>query len=342
MIWKSSLPVLLALAVLGGCGSAPPARLADVDQALAQHRYSQARDALLALRKHDGGSLELVRRLAKLELDFGDGYAAERYLDEWRSLAGTSPEWVTLRARSLILQGKSRSAQDFLEQAEPAEAEGAARAWLTVWAAMEQGDNDRAQEEVMTALARYPRSPDLNARAGRLLAMQGNREAASEYVAAALAADPQHYEALLLQGEGRIAAGDLEGALASYGLAARAYPDFAVPSANVVGLLIDLGRLPEAEQALKPALARYPGFPLLQFTAARLAAATKRWPQARATLQAMPAQFKRDVPAATLLEGDVETALGNQATAQALYASIANRPGMEAAVAARLGPAGPG
>ncbi len=115
-----------------------------------------------------------------------------------------------------------------------------------------------------------------------------------------------------------------------------------MPSANVVGLLIDLGRLPEAEQALKPAQARYPGFPLLQFTAARLAAATKRWPQARATLQAMPAQFKRDVPAATLLEGDVETALGNQATAQALYASIANRPGMEAAVAARLGPAGPG
>ncbi len=131
-----------------------------------------------------------ICRSGKLELDFGDGYAAERYLDEWRSLAGTSPEWVTLRARSLILQGKSRSAQDFLEQAEPTEAEGAARAWLTVWAAMEQGDNDRAQEEVMTALARYPRSPDLNARAGRLLAMQGNREAASEYVAAALAADP--------------------------------------------------------------------------------------------------------------------------------------------------------
>lgn len=340
MILKHSLPALLILTALGGCGSAASTDLAEVDQALAQHRFADARNQLLAIREDDKSSIETNRRLALLELEIGDGYAAERYLDEWRRATGETPEWVTQRARSLILQGKARSARDFLESAEPAEAEAPRRAWLKVWATMEEGNNARALDEVMVALSQYPQSADLNARAGRLMALQGDREAANRYLTAALAVAPQHYEALLLQGEGRIAAGDLEGALESYRIAAKGYPDFAVPHANVAGLLIDLGRLQEAEQALKPALARYPGFPLLKFTAARLQAANKRWAQARTILQAMPTQFKRDVPAAILLEADAEAALGNQAMAQSLYASIANRPGLENVVAERMS-AGP-
>ena len=341
MIWKHSLPALLVVAVLGGCESAPPADFTQVDQALAQHRYADARTALLAIREDDSTSLDAVRRLAMLEMELGDGYSAERYLDEWRSITGETPEWVTQRARSLILQGKARLARDLIEQSDASAGEAERRALLLVWAAMEEGDLEQAQEEATAALARHPKSPDLHARAGRLMALQGDWEAADQHVAQALAVDPQHYETLLLQGEGRIARGDLEGALEPYRLATRVYPDFAVPPANVAGLLIDLGRLKEAQGVLRPALARHAGFPLLQFMSARLDAGNKRWVQARATLQAMPAQFKRDVPAAILLEADVETALGNHATAQALYASIANKPGMQELVAERLDRAPP-
>lgn len=341
MIWNRSLPALLVpallvLTVAGGCDANPPTDRATVDQALAEHRYADARTALLAIRQDDPGAIETVRRLAELELEVGDGYSAERYLNDWRRITGETPAWVTKRAQSMILQGKARSARAFLEQTTPAEPEAEARAWLMVWAAMEDNKPELAQEEVMAALARHPQSAKLHARAARLLVMRGDWNTANQHLTAALAADPQNYEALLLQGEGRIASGDLAAALESYRAAATAYPDFAVASANVVGLLIDLGRLDEAQQALKPALTRHPGFHLLRFTAARLDATNKRWAQARATLQALPPQFKREVPAATLLEADVEAELGHQATAQSLYASIANRPGWEDVVAQRL------
>lgn len=336
-----SLPALLVLSVLAGCQPAPPVDLAQVDRALAQHRYLDARKALLDLRESEADSLDAVRRLAVLEMELGDGYSAERYLDEWRSASGETPEWVTQRARSLILQGKARLARDLLEQASPSEEEAEQRAWLLVWAAMEEGRIEQAQEQVQAALARHPGSADLHARAGRLMALRGDWEAADRHVAEALAADPQHYEALLLKGEGLIARGDLEGALEPYRLAAKIYPDFAVPPANVAGLLIDLGRLEEAQSVLRPALERHADFALIQFTSARLDAQNKRWKLARATLQAIPAQFKRDVPAVILLEADVEAALGNHATAQALYASIMNKPGMQGVVTERLGQAPP-
>ena len=341
MDWKRSLPALFVVSLLAGCQQSPPIDLSQVDQTLAQHRYTEARRALLDLRKNNADSLDAVRRLALLEMEMGDGYSAERYLDEWRAIGGETPEWVTHRARSLILQGKARLARDLLEQAAPAQDEAERRAWLLVWAAMEEGRVEQAQEQATVALARFPRSPDLHARAGRLMALQGDWEAADQHVSEALAADPQHYEALLLKGEGLIARGDLEGALEPYRLAAKIYPDFAVPPANVAGLLIDLGRLEEAQSVLRPALERHADFALIQFTSARLDAQNKRWKQARATLQAIPAQFKRDVPAAILLEADVEAALGNHATAQALYASIMNKPGMQGVVTERLGQAPP-
>ncbi len=336
MIRKHALPILLTLAVLGGCNPAPAARLADIDRALSERRYADARTALLALRQHDANSIETVRRLAKVELALEDGYAAERYLDEWRRITGETPEWTTLRARALILEGRSRFARDVLERAAPAEQEAEQRAWLRVWALMEEGKFEKAEETVMTALDRYPRSPNLHGRAGRLMAMLGEWEAVNQHVSEALAVDPQHYESLMLLGESRIAEGNLEGALEPYRTAARVYPEFAMPPVNVVSLLIDLNRLDEARRVLKPALARHPRFPLLRFMSARLDAASKRWAQARMTLQALPAPFKRDVPSAILLEGDVEAALGNQANAQSLYASIANRRQLADQVARRL------
>ncbi len=323
-----AFPLLLALAALGGCDGAPPADLAAIDQATADHRYHAARRDLLAIRKAEGPDPATARRLAQLALALGEGLTAERYLDELRSSTGEDADWITMRAHSLILQGQPRRAADWIAGFDGLPPANGAHAWLQVWAAMEEGQRDVAQELVTKALITYPQSADLHAKAGRLMAWQGDWDAVDAHVTAALQAAPDHYEALLLQGESRIARGDLNGAIVPYRTAAKAYPDFAVPSANVAGLLLDLGRLDEAEQVLFPAIASHPEFPLLRFTSARLDALRKRWPAALATLRGIPSQFKRDFAPATLLEGEAEAALGNYGMARVLYTSVASQPQM--------------
>ena len=47
---------------------------------------------------------------------------------------------------------------------------------------------------------------------------------------------------------------------------------------------------------------------------------------ARETMQRLPREWKRDFPAATLLEGEIEAALGNHAMARTLYAGLVDDP----------------
>ncbi|WP_298289771.1 tetratricopeptide repeat protein [Novosphingobium sp.] len=337
MFSRLSPLLLLSLILLGGCEAAAPAvDPAQADRALAEHRFHDAKSQLLAIREAAGPSAETARKLALVTLELGDGYAAEYHLGEWRSISGESSDWIAMRAHSLILEGSPRSARELITQFNGTRPLPARHEWLLVWTAMEEGNLKKAQERVSAALARYPRSADLHARAGRLMAMQGDWGAADEHVAAALQADPHHFEALLLQGESRIAKGDLAGALEPYQIAVKTYPDFAVPYANSAGLLLDLGRLDEAQTSLATALARHPNFPLLRFSAARLDALRGRWAEARAALQAMPMDFKRGFPSATLLEAEAEAALGNHAMARSLIDSLSSKPGMRDQVAELL------
>ncbi len=333
--------LLLSIMLLSGCNAAPSAEMILAEQkqaerALSEHRFHDARSKLIMIQETAGPSAATAKGLARVALELGDGYAAEYQLSKLRSYSGETSEWIAMRAQSMILQGATGSARDLITRFIGTRPPTDRQAWLLVWAAMEEGKVKEAQEMADSALALYPQSADLHARAGRLMAMQGDWDAADMHGAAALQADPQHYEALLLQGESRIAKGDLAGALEPYQIAAKIYPDFAVPFANVAGLLLDLGRQDEAQRVLKTALAKHPDFPLLRFSAARLDAMRGRWPEARATLQAMPLAFKRDFTPALLLEAEVEAGLGNHALARSMYESLANEPGMRDQVAELL------
>lgn len=338
---KRIWPVVVAVLLIGACYTWLTAEAIRADQneaerALTEHRFHDARNKLIKIQEAAGPSATTTKGLARVALELGDGYAAEYRLNQWRSFSGETSEWIAMRAHSMILQGATRSARDLIKRYNGSRPPPDRHAWLLVWAAMEEGQAEKAQEIADNALALYPRSADLHARAGRLLAMQGNWEAADAHVTAALQADPHHYEALLLQGESRIAKSDLAGALEPYQTAAKAYPDFAVPFANAAGLLLDLGRLNEAQSALQIALAKHPNFPLLRFSAARADALRGRWAEARARLQTMPADFKRDFDPATLLEAEAETRLGNHAIARVLYERLANKPGMREQAASLL------
>ena len=341
MAFKRISSLLLLLVLLGGCDTGPTADAIraeqnQAEQALTEHRFRDAQSKLIEIQDTAGPSAATTKGRARVALELGDGYAAEYQLNEWRSFSGETSEWIAMRAQSMILQGATRSAHSLIKQYNGTRPPPDRHAWLLVWAAMEEGKAEKAAEIADAALVLYPRSADLHARAGRLLALQGNWEAADAHVAAALQADPHNYEALLLQGESRIAKSDLAGALEPYQIAARTYPDFAVPFANAAGLLLDLGRLDEAQKALKIALAKHPKFPLLRFSAARLDAMRGRWAEARTSLQAMPMDFKRDFTAALLLEAEAETRLGNHAIARVLYERLVNKPGMREQVARLL------
>lgn len=326
MVRKLAPLLLFATAILGGCEETPPPSMADIEVAISENRYLDARDALLAMRDHDGATPENAALLAKVMVQLGDGYSAERYLRELEARQGDTAEWLTLRARSLILQGHAWKARDVIERWPGYPTLAEERDLLLVWAAMEEGDNDQAIALIDEALRRHPQSADLHAKAARLAAWEGNWEAADLHIADALAADPDHYEAQLVQGESLIAGGDLEGALATYLRVVETHPDFAIPRANVVGLQLDLKQLPEAEAALNEALALHPDFPQLRFASARLNAIRGNWPKSREILQALPSEWKGDFPGAVLLEAETEAALGNHTIARTLYEQLAQDP----------------
>ncbi|MCM0000236.1 MAG: tetratricopeptide repeat protein [Erythrobacter sp.] len=311
--------------------------MAGAETAIAEHRYFDARAALLAWREDNGASPENSALLAEVLVELGDGYTAERYLTELEPQRGTTPEWLSLRVRSLILQGKPWRARELIEQSDWKGSPEGERDYLLVWAAMEEGNAGQAIADVDRALRLYPDHPGLNAKAARLAVWEGNWEAANLHVAAALAAEPDQFEALLVQGEGQIALGDLEEALKTYRRAGAAYPDFAISHANVAGLLLDLGRLDEADKVLGKALQAHPEFSLLRFNAARLAALRGQWQVARTTVQALPSDWKRTFPATTMLEADIEAGLGNHAMANTLYSQLEDDPRFSAQALAKRG-----
>lgn len=317
---------LFASMMTAGCQDGAPASMAEAEMAIADNRFMEAREALLGWRDAHGASPENSELLASVMVALGDGYTAERYLSEIEAGQGATPEWLSLRTRSLILQGKPWQARELIDQSVWPASHSAERDYLRVWAAIEEGKIEEAIGLVDEALRQYPEHAGLHAKAARLAASQGEWEAADRHVEAALNAEPDQFDALLVRGESQIADGDLEAGLATYQAASEAYPDFAIPRANIVGLLLDMDRVEEASTALDAALRLHPDFALIRYNAARLSAIRGRWNAARDTMQGLPTEWKSTFPAAIMLEADIEAALGNHGMADMLYARVADDP----------------
>lgn len=320
------LPLFLAAALVG-CSAAPSIELAEINEAIDNNRLQEARAGLLELRDYEGSSEENSMLLAQVSIDLGDGYAAERYLSEVRDPSNTN--WAILQCHALILQGRARRAGEFLTELQGEPPGDGTIDWLHVWIAMEEGEAETAEAIVDAALRQHPQSAPLHAKAARLSMWRLNWDAARRHVDEALEADPNNYEAQTILGESQIAEGEQEAALLTYQAVSQSHPDFAIPRANTVGLLLDLGRLDEAEIELNSALQDHPDFALLLFNAARLQSLKGNWDLARGTVQALPNDWKRDHPAARLLEGEIEAALGNYTMARTIYMQLADDPRFE-------------
>lgn len=325
-----SLGIFL-IAAIAGCQAEQPPTLDQAQVAFDQQGFAKARTILLDRIDSGDESAELKILMAKTMLELGDGYAAERYIDQLSDQDLPPVVRAEYKAHSLIIKGKPRLAIKLISQEIEPVAQTATSYALLIWAHQELGTLGENDEIIVKALDQFPENADIHAWTAKFYQSVGNWEFANEGVRRALAIDPKHYEAQLIAGELAIQSGHIEKALERYQTLAATYPLHAVPMANVAGLQLDLGRIADAEKTLSAALTQHPSFDLLIFQKARLQHATGNFVRAAKTLDEMRMRVD-DFKPALILAGRVNLMLGNRelATVQLLRASRDKRFTQEA------------
>lgn len=272
------LPLLLAGAI-GGCAEDPAKRFARAGEEFARHDYIAAQGdlaAALAAMPDDPKVLELHARNA---LAMGDGVAAGASLA--KLAADRRPaDYRLLVAEAALLRDKPVEALAVLEG--DASASGQR---LRALALLGKGDKDAAAREFTAGVLAHPADARLLAAAARYRLGEGDRLEARVLVDKALGANGAELDAMLADGKVSVAEGDLARALASYDKAARAYPGNLPALVGRAGVLGDLGRLDQLEQAIA-ALKGVGSDADVTYLSARLAAARGQWQNVRDLLQA--------------------------------------------------------
>jgi len=165
------------------------------------------------------------------------------------------PEALGVRARILEALGRDEEAERTREQAVDGErrrAEGRAALSQGVQA-LEEGDLEKAQEELARASDLMPLSAAAEAYHGVLEAREGRTERAEAAFRRALFLDPANPVALGGLADLRVGTGDLHGALPWFQAAARRNPDSLSLQMRLGAVYTGLGRLNDAMQAYRTA-----------------------------------------------------------------------------------------
>lgn len=304
----------LMLAALAGCGEDPAKRFARAGQEFAHHDYLAAQAdlaAALAAMPDDPRVLELHARNA---LAMGDGVAAGASLQKLP--AGRRPaDFRLLVAEAALLREKPAEALAALGDDHSASGQR-----LRALALLGKGDKDAAAREFTAGVIAHPKDARLLAAAARYRLGEGDRIEARVLVDKALKADGGSLDAMIADGKVSTAEGDLSRALASYDKAARAYPGNLPALVGRAGVLGDLGRLDQLEQAIG-ALKGVGSDADVTYLSARLAAARGQWQKVRDLLQAAEGQLaERDD--ANVLYAQALVALGQPEQARARLAPL--------------------
>ena len=123
--------------------------------------------------------------------------------------------------------------------------------------------------------------------------------------------------------------------ISAYRRAAEAWPDFALPRANIGGLLLDRGEIEAAGATLEAAIAAHPEEPFLQWQMARYALATDDLETARAAIEIARRAFRGN-DAFTLLSAQAEERFGNRALALSEYQRYLKAVGEDETIAAKI------
>ena len=287
-----AVPIVLVAAGAAAAGwhyLRPRDKLAEARQLLAQGNLRAAQLVLRSAVQAEPARAESHVRLGQVQLRLGDGAAAER---EFRAAGERGWDAGALRpmlAQAVAAQQRDEEVlRDYLPDGLAPE-QAAAVLVARAQAQLGLGRREEAAASAAEAQRLAPRSIETALTAAKLAVARRDPAAAASHVNEALAIDAKSLEALRLQAELRAAAGDRDGALASYAAAI----DQAAADAPGAGVILRLGRAgllagmdedAKARADLDVVLKAQPKQPVANFLMGRLAAKAGDWKAADAAL----------------------------------------------------------
>ena len=269
----------LALAI-AACGISPEERFDRAEQAMADHRFSEARLDLGTLLQSDAADPQVLEMMARTQLQLGDGAGARSMLERLQATGATPDDFTLLLAEAMLLQGEFESA--LAAGTALGTAEGFRIAALSHVAL---GGADTALESFQRGMEAEGDRSRLYADFARFAHMAGETGRAVELARMAREADPQGLDpllasALIAQDNGRY-----DQALEYYEQAQAAWPESRVALLGRIGVLGDSGRLDEARPLIEEAASQQPDDADVIYLQARLAAEDDEWSNVRTILQ---------------------------------------------------------
>ncbi len=277
---RTFVTTALALA-LAACGMSPEERLDRAEQAMAEHRYSEARLDLGTLLQEDASDPQVLELMARTQLQLGDGAGAHAMLERLEATGTTPDDFTLLLAEAMLLQGEFEGALAAGESL--GTAEGLRVAAL---AHLRQGGVDLAEQ----TFARGQQAPGDRSRLladyARFVHLQGDSERGMQLAQQALALDPQGLDPLVAAAMIHQDTGEFDEALALYETAQSVWPESRAAMLGRIGSMGDSGRVDEIRPLIEEAANRFPGDPEVTFLQARLLAEDGEWGEVRNVLQA--------------------------------------------------------
>lgn len=313
------LTLAAAAALLLACGDSGEAeKLAAVERRLAaddvEGAIIEARNALQMHEKSAPARVWLARALLAAGDVSGAGIETERAA----TLGATPALLVPLRARLLLDERKPAEALRELEAATAADNKASAELQLLrAQAHRDLGDRDAAAEALAKALAAAPDHLGALVLKARLAGARGETGEARRLADQVLALDAQHAPGWVLKGDllGRLA-NDVPGALQAYGRARELRPRLVAAHSGAIELLLRSGQADAAAEAATAMVRGLPGNGTAMYYQALVAFLQGRLVDARDITH----QLVRGAPdqlAAVYLAGLVQARLGEQHQATA-------------------------
>lgn len=256
--------VMLSVA-LAGCGQESNASL--MDKARQFQKKNDFDAAMTVLRKGlvlHPDNVEMRFLLANVNIAAGDALTAEKEVRVALKLGYSADAAMPVLGMALLMQGKFQKALD--ETALVASRNGVALLCLRGDAYRALGKLDEAKLLYEKVLQANPAVAPALIGLGRLALLGGDLEAATRYVAAALAAAPGSTDVLLFKGELLRAQNQPERALATYDLVLTINPGHHTAYIEKAYLEIGLGKFEAAQADVNAARQITPGSVLVAYT----------------------------------------------------------------------------
>lgn len=306
--------VLAALLALAACADSPAESFAKAQAEFAANDYTAARIHLAAALAKEPGNRAMLLLQARNFVALGDGFGAGTALDKLSGGKPHSGELAELAAEAALLRRAPDAVAKLLGSAKSAEAER-----LRALAALQKSDTATAEKQFEKAVAAGG-SDRVYADYARYRLMIGDIEGADKLAALATKTNPDSIDTLLINGQLKLRRGDLASSLTYFEQAEKRYPANLAARVGRAGVLGDLGRIEEMDQAIARASALAPRDPSVIYLKVKSAAARKDWGGVRAALQ------------------PVEAGLGQLDPMRQLYAEALMRMGQPEQAAAQLQP----